>query len=364
MQIKIDKIVQGGKGFARTEDGKCVFVEGALPGETVQCRIDKTKKDFIFASAVKIEEPSPERIVPPCPYYSECGGCDFMHLDLSSQLKEKQLVLEENLKRSRINLEETEILSPEASSGIGYRSRVRFHVEGGSAGFYKRNSREIIKVNHCIVLTDTINSIFEKKMNLAPGEFPVMEVDEGLAIGNGIYHKTVLGHCFPVSNRVFFQSNIAAFEKLIAFIIPFFEEGPVLDLYSGVGTFSSFLEENHKVTAVEQNKYCLSLAKMHLKNTDFVTSPVEKWHCRKDIKQAVVDPPRNGLDKTVPALLKKWGIERLVYVSCSPDTFSRDARALQNEGFALKKIKLFDFYPNTSHMETAAVFERNKRFVI
>lgn len=359
MTLTIEKLVQGGQGLAHLEDGKCIFLPGGLPGEIVECTSIKKSKDFETVKIDNIINKSEKRITPQCRYYDICGGCDFMHISAEDQLDFKQGILIENLNRNKVDLLNTEIFSPVPSECFSYRSRVRFHVKNGRIGFFKKNSKDLLELKECPVLTEKINSFLlnYNKNEILDGELPLMDVEEGIALDDKVYHIRVNNVSLPVTNKVFFQSNIKALEKLINFIIPFFDESPILDLYSGIGTFSAFLENNHKMIAVEQNKFCLQLAKMHLKNTKFYTAPVEKWHNNTDVYQAIVDPPRTGLAKNVPDLLKKWKIKTLVYVSCSSATFARDIKRLEKVGYKLKILRLFDFYPNTSHMETVAVLD-------
>ena len=129
-----------------------------------------------------------------------------------------------------------------------------------------------------------------------------------------------------------------------------------MDLYSGVGTFSAFLEEKYDVTAVEINKHCLSLARMHLKNTRFFTSPVEKWNPRvSSVDTVIVDPPRVGLDKAVPGMIASWNPSRIIYVSCYAPTLHRDVKSLEELGYKPVSLRMFDFYASTPHTETVVL---------
>ena len=143
-----------------------------------------------------------------------------------------------------------------------------------------------------------------------------------------------------MSNRVFFQSNLILLPQLIDYVVSLTEGPGVMDLYSGVGTFSAYLEDRFEVTAVEINKFCLSLAKSHLKNTRFFTSPVEKWNPKeKKVDTVIVDPPRVGLDKKVPDMIASWNPRCIVYVSCYPPTMHRDVQRLSQLGYKAESLK-------------------------
>ena len=169
---------------------------------------------------------------------------------------------------------------------------------------------------------------------------------------------TINGRRLPVSNKVFFQSNLILLPQLIDYVVSLTEGPGVMDLYSGVGTFSAYLEDRFDVTAVEINKFCLSLAKSHLKNTQFFTSPVEKWKTSQKVDTIIVDPPRTGLERSVPALISSFGAQRLIYVSCFLPTLKRDLGRLKALGWSVEKARLFDFYPNSPHVECVILMSR------
>ena len=98
IECAIESLAFGGAGVARV-DGMALFVEDALPGERVLAEITKTSKNFAHARALKIYEPSVERVVPPCRYYGQCGGCQLQHLRYDAQVEWKTRQAIELLKR-------------------------------------------------------------------------------------------------------------------------------------------------------------------------------------------------------------------------------------------------------------------------
>ncbi len=85
IDLKIENLVQGGRGVGRTE-GKAVFVPYTLPGEMIRCQVTRDKKKYSEAELVEVLEPSPQRQVPVCPVFTECGGCQWQHLSYPQQL--------------------------------------------------------------------------------------------------------------------------------------------------------------------------------------------------------------------------------------------------------------------------------------
>ncbi len=96
LTVRTEKMVYGGPALARA-DRFVVFVDDALPNETVRARIYKKKKQFAFGRAVEILEAAPERIPSDCPWTGDCGGCTYRHCVYSAQLRFKQEVLAEAL---------------------------------------------------------------------------------------------------------------------------------------------------------------------------------------------------------------------------------------------------------------------------
>ena len=94
--LQIESLDQEGRGIAR-HDGKVIFVEGALPGESVEIETYRKKPQYEQAVATVIRNESASRTVPGCTYFGLCGGCSLQHMDVSTQVAAKQRVLEDNL---------------------------------------------------------------------------------------------------------------------------------------------------------------------------------------------------------------------------------------------------------------------------
>ncbi len=135
------------------------------------------------------------------------------------------------------------------------------------------------------------------------------------------------------------------------------------DLYAGVGLFGAFLSESFsRIICVESSAMSLSYARRNVPGAanEFHPMSVEDWIAggapagRTPLDAVVVDPPRTGLGPAVRAWLREAAPRRLVYVSCNPVTLARDLGELVAGGFVLDDLRLFDFYPQTSHVEAVA----------
>ncbi|HKP94621.1 MAG TPA: class I SAM-dependent RNA methyltransferase [Fibrobacteria bacterium] len=180
---------------------------------------------------------------------------------------------------------------------------------------------------------------------------------------SGEIDAVLLGKTIRFDLRCFFQSNLEMAEKLIPYALEGLRGEEALDLYCGVGLFGAFLKDRFaRVLAVEENPVSLEYALRNIGDTHrFLRGRVEDLlreergalaACRPDA--VVVDPPRDGLDKAVKDFLIARKPAALIYVSCNPVTLARDLKTLLAEGFRLEGLRLFDFYPQTAHVEAVA----------
>lgn len=382
MQLRVEKLVQGGSGFARLDSNKSIFIDGALPGELVEVTVEEEKKGYVKARVATIIQASSDRVVPPCQYYGICGGCDLQHLATEKQAEAKVAMVVENLKRIGAIDPTSYVLEPSCSAyGWAYRSRARFHVElsSGAIGFLGKGSNTLVPIDSCPVLVDELNvELAQKKRILAAARSvmfssrgrrgPYIEVnafagDSKVSLGDEVVRVSVDGHPFSISAQVFFQSNLQVLPDLVRFVSEHAYGNRVMDLYSGVGTFSSFLvQEGRSVVAVESQRECLSLAKSNVPTLTFFTDKVELWAKKQKVKvdTVVVDPPRTGLDGGIPSLIASWQAQRIIYVSCDSVSLARDLHRFTQQGYTVAKVKVFDLYPQTFHQEVVVILDREE----
>jgi len=168
----------------------------------------------------------------------------------------------------------------------------------------------------------------------------------------------------------FFQGNRFLLPQLVnavADLVP--DGGEVVDLYAGVGLFSVVLAAigRLEVTAVEGDHTSgadlRENARRHEPRLKAHVKSVEGFLADRSGTAAaiVVDPPRTGMSADALGALVKLSPERIVYVSCDPPTLARDARRLMDAGYGLASLRAFDFFPNTPHVESLALFARPGR---
>ena len=164
--ITIDKIVPGGFGIGRLEDGMIAFARHVLPGKKVCIRPIRKKKNHLLAQLEQVLEPSTHRRRPACELYGKCGGCDLQHAEAGFQLKLKEDMLRESMTRGGFNPDLTAKIIKHilpAPKNFGYRQRIQLHVDdAGRLGFYHHQSHKIEPAVTCLLARPEINIVLEQ----------------------------------------------------------------------------------------------------------------------------------------------------------------------------------------------------------
>lgn len=159
----IESLDHEARGITRQE-GKAIFVDGALPGETVEYASFRRKSKFELAHLVRVIKPSNARVEPRCPHFGVCGGCAMQHMDPSAQLAAKQRVLEDSLWHIGRIRPET-MLPPIQGEPWGYRHRARLAVRQVSKngevliGFHEWRSSYIADIRSCVILPPHVSAL-------------------------------------------------------------------------------------------------------------------------------------------------------------------------------------------------------------
>ncbi|MBQ6028320.1 MAG: class I SAM-dependent RNA methyltransferase [Treponema sp.] len=395
-----EKMVFGGSCLAKI-DNKNVFIPFAVPGEKLEIEITTRYRDYDEARVKALLESSPKRVQPACPLYQKCGGCNMMHIDYEYQVELKTRILEELMERAGVAVPRIQTV---LGSPLSYRSRFQLR-DGGMEG---RGTNDLVPINECPVAVPEINEwlkncpmqerpkgrglLFGHKkaqpeLSLAlereaRGElkaYKKMSAKEKKKHGKkrpmGRFEGISQNEQRPVQIELcgkkimfdaqgFFQSNIEVLEKAIPLVTQGLSGKNALDLYSGAGTFSVFLADVFEnVVMVEHNRGALVFAEQNMagkahesygiSGADFVKKNVQSLVERiGNFDAVVVDPPRSGMEKEALDWLRSSGVPAIKYLSCNPSTQARDIKALADSGYKIADIRLLDFYPQTSHIES------------
>jgi tRNA/tmRNA/rRNA uracil-C5-methylase (TrmA/RlmC/RlmD family) len=393
LTVDIEKIAHGGHFIARheSENGKkaVIFVRHAIPGEKAEIEITSTSANFIRADVVEVIAPSPDRVKAPCTYSHRegCGGCDFQHISITRQRVLKSEVIKEQFERIAkidVSVEVEEVGEP-----LHWRTRVTATTDSnGALGFYSSRSHRVIPVKECLITVPEIGIAAMSAQKLSPdvrieiaysseGERMVAEAPKSgdgkfrQNTGPAVLHERVGDELLQVSQRSFWQGHKRAPQVLTEVVRDFaqIQEGEaLLDLYGGVGLFTSAclkdVGTNGSIHLVEGSKDATADAKNNFashSNVEISTGDVAKIINRINRADVVIlDPPREGAGKEVVQEIARISPRSIVYVACDPAALARDTAYLHENGFHLEKIRAFDLFPMTHHIESIALFTRNK----
>lgn len=388
---KIEKLVFGGSGLSR--DGGCVtFIPFTAPGDIVLASITKKKKNYQVGKVEKLIEEGAGRRLPKCPHFKTCGGCQLQHLNIETQRACKQVMIEDALKApAPITLSQKE---------WEYRSHIRLNLkpqkEGFLMGYIGTDQKTLVPPSTCplflddpqffATLKEELSSIPNQGIRSAslrifkapqgivlafsffpkiPKNFPFFSCAAGVCMKAPGQEKhfddtsltqTILGRSVAFSPFGFMQCNLPIAEMLYQAVLDEVGTTPqkILDLYAGIGITSAFLaDQGHDVLSIESNRQLKPCAPHFKMLHGTVETLLPKMGKSFHPNVILVNPPKTGLSKEIFPLLNA---QKLLYISCNPSTLARDLNHLKD--YKLKKIKGFDMFPQTTHVETLAILEK------
>lgn len=171
-QIYIDRINSAGQGIGKAADGRTVFVDGALPGETTVIAVRQEKKSYIQARVERVITPVEGRREPPCRWYRSCGGCQLQHAEYDLQCSIKSMIAADALRRIG-GFDVHDIPCVPSPNEWRYRNKASFPVRArgrsGAVGFFKENSHDIVPIDSCPVICDRSNSLYAVLKDMIEG---------------------------------------------------------------------------------------------------------------------------------------------------------------------------------------------------
>ena len=161
--VTIDRLADGGEGIA-VYDGIVVFVPFAKPGEKVKVHIINDKKSFLIAKIIEKYSESENKVIPPCPYFYKCGGCDIQHFTKQEQLEFKKEMVRNSLKKfAKIEPKINDVV--ESDKWFRYRNKFAFPVQENNGeikiGMFKKNSHNIIEIDDCLLQSEKTKIILK-----------------------------------------------------------------------------------------------------------------------------------------------------------------------------------------------------------
>lgn len=405
VEVELLRPTFGGSSMGRLPDGRAVFVPYGLPGELVRVALVEQKRGFARARLVEVLRPAPERLQPRCRHFGVCGGCHYQHLSYAHQLQVKAEVLREQLERiGGLSDPPLEAIQPSPQEWH-YRNTVQFHLDAqGRLGYEESGSNRVVAIEECYLPQPPLDELwrqleFEAGLGIEriglrvgadeevlltlegqPLELPALEVDLPISAvhlspagsivlaGEDWLPMEVNGRLFRVSAGSFFQVNTAQAGAMVRYlqeILPLDKDTTLLDVYCGVGLFSAFLAERvGRCVGVEVSPSACDDYAVNLDSFDNVSlyiGAAEEVLPGLQLSgkvAAVLDPPRAGVDRRALDALVALQPEWIAYVSCDPATLARDLKRLVAQGYRLERIKPFDLFPQTYHIESISLLRR------
>jgi len=348
VDLKIEDVAFGGKGVAR-ENGKAVFIPFTIDGESVSAKITREKKQFAEAEIVDLRETSSHRVEPPCPYFGQCGGCAYQHIDYAHQLAIKSRQVHDVLQRIG-KLKDVPMRSIIPSPlQYAYRNRITVHAENGVIGYFRRDSHRLIDVERCPIAMDEVNR----------------ELTDLRARDLGDGHYTLRARSGP---RVFSQTNDGvanALRDLIVELMPP-NQDLLIDAFCGAGSFTKALVDKfNRVVGIDWDRFAIAAAleTAGAKET-YIAGDVDAnlnsilGQSDADQTAVIVDPPAVGLSAHARKTIVDLAPATLIYVSCNPPTLARDLAELQQQ-FKIESVTPLDMFPQTAEIEVVVQLQRS-----
>jgi 23S rRNA (uracil1939-C5)-methyltransferase len=420
LTLTIEKAAAGGRMLARY-GGAVLLVSGCIPGEQVEATVERVQRGTIWAKTTRIIEPSPDRVEPFCDPL--CGGSVFAHVRYARQLELKRDILRDAFARigKMVTPERLPIVE---SPVDGYRMRARLHVDGGRLGFFREGTHRLCDPEPTRqLLPATIGVVKQLQALVAAVSYaPVaaVELSENVAASERAFHLELAANADPsrlgslpaidgavgvscsvgdapraltlwgapsvhdslsvgpAGNAVvaglvrharsFFQGNRFLVADLVTAVMEAIRPGRVLDLYAGVGLFAVPLGmRGDEVTAIEGDRQSAddlkanaAAANAGIASRHQTVEAFFESHGGAGCETVIVDPPRTGMTRTAINGVVTLRAPSVIYVSCDVATLARDARTLVDAGYRLDTLRGFDMFPNTAHVESVAVFRRER----
>lgn len=421
VETKLERIVGGGQALGAYPDGRKLFVWGGLPGETVRVQVTKKRSKLVEGRVIEVLTPSSDRIRP-LDEESYLSTSPWQIMTPEAETHYKAALVEEAFELHDIVLPDPIVVTTDGRR-FGYRNKVEFSWYWDSErdqlelAFFRRGSKGKVPVDGTSLAHDNINRLArsirdilrtkhveardlktlmircdqaggcvwqlyvkdqkgayltEEETNTLPalgGEIiysdpksPASRITERLAaFGTIVLNDTIRGIEFSYATEGFFQVNVPMYEAALADMKSWLPDGPVVDMYSGVGTIGLTIGGD-ETTLVELDEHAVREMRRNIERLD---SGAVAVHAASE--QAleyvtgdatiILDPPRAGLHQAVVDRLLETGPERIIYLSCNPVTQARDV-ALLSENYGIRAHAGYNFFPATPHIEHLVVLDR------
>lgn len=370
LTIQIKDLARGGAGVARDESGRVVFVPFTAPGDQIRARIVHQEKRYAQAEIVEILKSSSERQVPPCPVFTQCGGCQWQHLPYATQWKTKSAGVRHALDRVKVPIPSQWDEFP-AQRIWEYRNRIQLRGFGEEIGYFAARSHDLVPIQSCAIARPEINAELEKTRQEGKLLARPYKVELEILPSGQVRKTWNSAHGAAGFRQIHDDQNEKLREWVAAVLLPQRAGADLLDLYGGSGNLSLPLASHMGTVHCVDSSAPAVRPEYTPANFQFHRSAVLPWILRKvktlssatptRATAAILDPPRMGLGKDfveIAAGLEAMGVETLIAVGCDPDSWARDICRFVKRGWKLTRAGALDFFPQTPHSEAVGLLVR------
>lgn len=411
----VQELGQNGDGVV-IADNQRLYIPYATPGDEVSLELHLTKKNRYQVANHEIIKQGENYVKPPCAHYGVCGSCQLQHLgdEVYRKFKRDKILkplLFEGFENPETLIKDPIVLPP------GLRRRANFNFrclpKGVELGYHKYHSYELLTLEYCHILRPEIVAFMQPLLEVIGKSFPpgfegevfITAAHNGLDVNVEVRDKTpmsleqrelwgqfanhqnlcrllvtlkgkedftlmrdtpyVLFDGVPVESncRGFLQPSTEADQQLTSIVCDFLPKSPskIADLFCGRGTLSIPLSRYAPVDGFEMDALALNALKNAAQRSQRPITTIYRDLFKTPLKDKeltpydviVVDPPRAGAEEQTQALAAS-AVPTLIYVSCNPLTFARDARILVEGGYQIEAIQPLDQFRWTVHVEAIA----------
>ena len=403
LTLKIEKMVHGGKGMARDNRNRPIFVPYALPNETVRVVLSPNKGRSTDATLEKIIDPSPDRVPTRCALAGVCAICDYQHIAYKAQLRFKQEIVQDQLER--IGGVKKGKIRPIVAHPTpwGYQIETTLSpTQDGKLGYWSRTQRKVVPLEQCELLHPRLQTAITqielelptlRKLTLRLGkgeelllvlqtedaEPPELELDfpasvalvfpDGVSatlLGDLYLMQTVCGRDWRVSGGTYFPNSWAGAEMVANTIVRYadLKGGEViLDGFAGMGLMAGLLATKAKeVIGVEKNPDAVEDMAFNLHETenvrvynDWLENVLAMIPISADL--VLLDSGEEGVSEEAWQGILRLAPPRIIYSNPNLTTMSRDTALLLQSDYQLIEVQPIDMQPNSHQIHTVALWQ-------
>jgi len=358
VDFAIESIDPLGQGVSK-KDGTITFVAGTLPGESGVATVYKRSRGVQFARLQTLQQTADNRVMPDCPHFEQCPGCQYLHTDYTSELAYKKATLERYLGTLGVTGEVIDVVP--APRRLGYRNRVQLHYRHKYIGMLDTVSNEVLEVPQCKIMRQELQAAFTQLYEKDwiqdhPGhghcELYFKSGKVSLSWDDSYAHGG-FSQVYEEMNQVLQDRVQTQLEELGV--------KRLLDIFSGSGNLSDafvrsggdrFMIDNDSNPKGDENPE--NFYQMDLYDDRTLPNFIRRIG-GVGFDALLIDPPRRGfpgLDNWVKKIKPRY----VLYISCNPASLARDLRGLSAR-FRFKTVQLLDMFPATAHFETFVVLQ-------